>query len=267
MEIPKEFKFDVLKLREGLYRIDDSGVSKAFLIEGTEKACLIDTANGIIDIGELVKGLTDKPLIVINTHGHPDHMMGNRSFEKAYMNSKDWDLANMFMNDPSVIEALEQNGWKFAELMDVKEGDVFDLGGRTLEVYAIPGHTIGSVMLLCPEERILFTGDSINHHLYLQLDGCLSVEESMKVLIDKKWIMEKADYILHGHGDSYDDISLITYLIDAMKEIVDGKTSEDELLEYGPNQFGMCHRFRVDEDKEFNVIDSLIMYQKDNIRK
>lgn len=267
MEIPKEFKFDILKLREGLYRIDDSSISKAFLIEGTDKACLIDTANGIIDIAEAVHKLTDKPLTVINTHGHPDHMMGNRSFDLAYMNSKDWDLAKSFMNHPDAIAALEKNGWSFAELTDIKEGDIIDLGGRTLEVYAIPGHTIGSIMLLCPEERIIFTGDSINHHLFLQLDGCLSVEESMEVITDKKSIFAKADFILHGHGDSYDDISLVTHLIDALKEIVDGKTSDDEKAEYGPEQYCMCHRFKVPEDKQFNCIDSLIMYQPDNIHK
>lgn len=260
-------KFDIKELREGLYRIDDSGVSKCFLIVGTEKACVIDTANGFNDLAKAVRELTDKPIIIINTHGHPDHMMGNYSFDHALMNSKDWPLAKTFIDDPRVVATLEANGWRFPEFTNIEEGEVIDLGGRTLEVYAIPGHTLGSIMLLCPEERILFTGDSINHHLYLQLDGCLSVEESLEVLESKSWIMEKADYILHGHGDAYDDISLITYLKAAMKEIIDGKTDADESVEWDAGQFGMCHKFRVPEDKTFNCIDSLVMYQKDNITK
>lgn len=260
-------KLDIKELRDGLYRIDDSGLSKCFLIVGSEKACLIDTANGLNDLGAAVRELTDKPIIVINTHGHPDHMMGNYCFDHAYMNSKDWDFVNDFLKDPMAVALIKEKGLFFPVPRDINEGDVFDLGGRTLEIYALPGHSEGSIVLLCPEERLLFTGDSINHHLWLQFDGCPSIEENLEILESKSWLMEKADYILHGHGDGYDDISLVTYLKEALKEIIDGKTDSDEEIEWAPGQKCMRHNFRVPEDKEFNCIDSLVLYQKNNIRK
>lgn len=261
-----DIKLETNELRPGIFCIDDSGISKAFLVVGEEKACLIDTANGLNDLYAEVRRLTDKPLIVVDTHGHPDHFFGNYSFDHAYLNSKDWELAKDFMSMPEIAVALKERGGSFPDFIDIKEGDSFDLGGRTLEVYELPGHTKGSIVLLCPEERILFAGDSINHHLFLQLDGCLSVCESATALESKMWLKDKADFILHGHGSGFDDISLMDYLLNAMKEVLDGKTEKDELIEFGPGAFGMRHEFKVDTERQFNCIDSMIWYQSDNIR-
>lgn len=86
------------------------------------------------------------------------------------------------------------------------------------------GHSDGGIMILCPEERLLFTGDAINHHLWLLAPENISVEECMEELEKKMFLMDKADYILHAHAGDYDDISLMQYLLDALKEIVEGKT-------------------------------------------
>ena len=54
--------------------IDEFGMDALFLLEGSEKALLIDTGTGLFDIPALVAELTDKPLIVALTHGHVDHI-------------------------------------------------------------------------------------------------------------------------------------------------------------------------------------------------
>ena len=101
----------------------------------------------------------------------------------------------------------------------VKEGDVIDIGGRTLEVFALPGHTPGSIVLLLREDRILFTGDAINHHLWMQLDGCSSLNEYVKALDNIMFLEDRADLILHGHARDFDDISLMRCMRDGIKEI------------------------------------------------
>lgn len=264
-DIKPELK--IVEMRPGIFKIDDSGLSNAFLVVGEEKACLIDTANGLNDIGAAVKNLTDKPLIVINTHGHPDHILGNACFEQVYLNHADWELAKSFILQPGVDAMRRERGWTFPEFTDINEGDVFDLGGRKLVAYALPGHSDGGIMLLCPEERLLFTGDAINHHLWLHAPENISVEECMEELEKKMFLMDKADYILHGHAGDYDDISLMQYLLDALKEIVEGKTDEDFERNGGPIEKAMCHMYKVDENKKFACYESLILYQKDNVRK
>lgn len=41
------------------------------------------------------------------------------------------------------------------KMKDLKDGDVFNLGGMTVEVYALPGHTPGTMTVLFKEDRIL----------------------------------------------------------------------------------------------------------------
>lgn len=262
-----ELKYETTALRPGLYCINDSGMSMAFLLVGEEKACLIDTANGMNNLLEEVRKYTDKPLVVVNTHGHPDHFFGNPYFDHAYMNAKDWGMARAFMRMPEVQEILTQREGAFPDFRDIQEGEVIDLGGKTLEVFALPGHTPGSIVLLCPEERILFTGDSINHHLWLQIDGCLTVEETLAELEKKMFLKARADFILHGHGTGFDDIHLMDHLVRALKEIVAGETSEDQLREFNKDAWSMRHEFKVDTERQYNCIDSMILYQKDRVRK
>lgn len=142
----------------------------------------------------------------------------------------------------------------------IKGGDVIDLGGKTLEVYELPGHTPGGILLLLREERILFTGDSVNHHLWMQLDGCPEMQEYVKAL-DKIMFLEKeADVILHGHATGFDDISLLRCMRQGAVEICNGETEND--LPY--NWFGGVakqHPFKLENDKEYDRAASVICYR------
>lgn len=256
----------VKKLKDNLYLLDERREATGYLLIGEEKACVIDTMNGYGDLYKVVRSLTDKPVVVVNTHGHPDHIYGNVYFDNAYMNYKDLKLAETFISDPEFVKICQENNYSMPDFTNIEEGDVISLGGLTLEVYDIPGHTKGGIMLLCPEERILFTGDSINHHCWMQLEECLSVEEYIPNIERLMFLEQKADFILHGHATDYDDISLMSAILEGMKDIVAGRTDED--LPY--NWFGgtdLMHAFEVDPTKRFNQLDSVICYRKDNIHR
>ena len=55
------------------------------LIVGPEKAVLIDTGCGIGNLRKVVAEVTDKPVMVINTHTHLDHLGSNRQFDEIAM--------------------------------------------------------------------------------------------------------------------------------------------------------------------------------------
>jgi len=65
----------------GFYRIGSAEGVFCYLIEGTEKAMLIDTGYGLADLREAVREITSLPLIIVNTHGHCDHIGGNGYFD------------------------------------------------------------------------------------------------------------------------------------------------------------------------------------------
>ena len=71
--------FDVYRIRDHIYAVHEPGQVEeviSFLIVGTERALLFDTGLGIGDIKSLVDELTDKPLLVLNSHSHYDHIGG-----------------------------------------------------------------------------------------------------------------------------------------------------------------------------------------------
>lgn len=139
--------YEVYQLDETCWRIEESFV-RAFLIKGEDKALLIDTGYGSGNIKEVVDQLTDLPIMLVNTHTDGDHIGCNARFEKAYMHPAEFDRYTYGAGKGLPVEPL----W---------EGEVIDLGGRRLEVILIPGHTPGSIALLDAENRILFSGDSV----------------------------------------------------------------------------------------------------------
>ena len=250
----------VTQLKPYLYLLDEGHMATGYVVEGSEKVCVIDTMNGFTDIKSFVRKFTDKPIVVINTHGHPDHIFGNIYFDEAYLNPKDLELAESFEREPEFIKACEKYGFKMPPFKPIKEGDVIDLGGKTLEIYELPGHTAGGILVLLNEDRILFTGDSINHHLWMMLDGCSPMPEFVKALDSIMFLEDKADLILHGHARGFDDISLIRCLRAGAQEICDGKTEDDKPYQYFGGE-ARQHPFKLMEGKQYSQKDgSVICY-------
>lgn len=178
-ELQNGTTFRLTWLGEGLFRIENNAVHMDLLV-GTHQALLWDTGYGYDDLYTLVRRITDLPLFVVNSHGHVDHVCGNCQFDSVFIHEADMELCR-FHNSPlyrtprsySVLpkgfSAEEHIPQDCGCLRPVREGDVFDLGGKTLEVIHLPGHTPGSIGLLYREERALYVGDAVNDFLWLFL--------------------------------------------------------------------------------------------------
>ena len=243
----------------GIFLMDEAHEATGYLVIGEEKACVIDTMNGYNDLHQAVRSITDKPLIVVNTHGHPDHIFGNVYFDSAFLHPADLALARSFTEDPEFVRFCQDNHLSMPPFSDVREGGVFDLGGRHLEVYELPGHTPGGILLLLREERILFTGDSINHHLWMQLEGCSPMDEFLQNLDRILFLENEADTILHGHAQDFDDISLLRCMRNGVEELTLGHTQNDTPYHYFDGE-AMQHPFRCLPDRHYQQNDHVICY-------
>jgi len=149
----------------------------SYLIIGNESALLFDTGNGIGDIRAIVDQLTDKPVRVLNSHSHVDHIGGNYQFQNILSPSTAFSIENTLGDDsdsvkmevsaealcvelPTGVTASNHHIEPYSITSTVRDGDMIDLGGRELEVFLIPGHTDDSVALLDKEAGLLWTGDS-----------------------------------------------------------------------------------------------------------
>ena len=222
---------NIIKLRPNVYLIDDAGASTCYLITGSEKALLVDTANGYEDLNEIVRSLTDLPVIVVNTHGHGDHVFGNLYFDEAWLHPADNALYDMFFG--FAREDLEKRGLKPCPVKPLQIGQIFDLGGVQLEVVDLKGHTAGSVGLLDKAGRILYTGDGLNTHIWMQLDHSLPIATLLETFLALK---EKHgadfDYVAHGHTKVLRDKEILDWMIRGCEDILAGRTENDLPYEY-----------------------------------
>jgi len=171
------------KLDDDLYVITEAGSVHCYIILGTKKAVLFDVGYGYEDIQPLIREFTDLPLVVVLSHGDPDHSLGAFHFEEVYIHELDY--GKMLQNDNAEIKqsSLEYRYQKMPELRKeitveeycatnlkhvkakfLRDKALIDLGDRHLEVIHIPGHSYGHIALLDPKKKRLFSGDMISSH-------------------------------------------------------------------------------------------------------
>ncbi len=236
----------------GAFKIYEQRTATMYLVCGTEKACLIDTAFGLGDLKEIAEQLGHLPVTVVNTHGHSDHVLGNQRFYdggngRVYMHPADRPLYEgtvegfmQMFRDPAVreqygefLKGVDPESLRFPQAEDLREGDVIDLGGKKLEVVEIPGHTAGSILLLDRAEKICYSGDAIIENLWLFLDESLPPEVYLASLRHARDVLTEAgiERIYDGHF-SYVPLTTdkLDNMIAGMEQVIAG-TAEGEPFE------------------------------------
>lgn len=199
----------------------DNPFVNMFLLEGTEKALLIDAGVTKGDLKGFVGNLTKKPVQLVITHGHGDHVACVAQFDDVYMSSKDVET---FASAPEFAGP----GFRYT---DLKGGEVFDLGGCKIEVVAFPGHTPGSLVLLDRERQLLFSSDAMGSGaLWMQLSHSSSVEEFVLEIRRVEKLVENMDRLklFVGHDclmTRKPDKQYITDTRIAAEKIVSGEIS------------------------------------------
>ena len=89
------YRHEITEIAPHTWCLSEFRLVNAFLIEGEEKAALVDTGCGIGDLAGEVRALTDKPLIILLTHTHFDHDGGVFEFPgvPVYVNPLDGEHA------------------------------------------------------------------------------------------------------------------------------------------------------------------------------
>jgi glyoxylase-like metal-dependent hydrolase (beta-lactamase superfamily II) len=168
--------YEVAPKTFAIYEPHQSEETISYLIVGHRRALLFDTGMGISDIRKVTTELTKLPVVVFNSHTHNDHVGGNWQFNTIYAMDTDFTRTNArgSRDDaqaeiapgeicgqlPSGFDAnsYATRPWKITKY--VHDGEKIDLGGRTIEVLATPGHTPDASSLLDRANRLLFTGDT-----------------------------------------------------------------------------------------------------------
>ncbi|HUK85285.1 MAG TPA: MBL fold metallo-hydrolase [Candidatus Acidoferrum sp.] len=132
-----------------------------------------------------------KVKIILNTHGHHDHISGNSIFQKKYN-------VPVYIHkfDASSLEKMEES--QFSAPILFEEGSQIKFGDEILTVMHTPGHTPGSVCLL--GKKLVFTGDTLFAEGIGRTDFPGGSMKDMQLSLQK--LVRLPDYFLiyPGHG-------------------------------------------------------------------
>jgi glyoxylase-like metal-dependent hydrolase (beta-lactamase superfamily II) len=159
--------FHIVRLDARTYELSEPKYwqqNVSYLLLGRRRALLFDTGPGLYSIRQVVRSLTQLPLIVIPSHLHFDHVGDLAEFTDVRL--LDTPALRAEAQDGEFVETPAQfmlkSGIRYHVAGWVRDGQSIDLGGRTVTVYSTPGHTPDSVSILDAGGDRLFTGDLIN---------------------------------------------------------------------------------------------------------
>lgn len=189
-----------------------------YIIEGEERALVIDAGVDIKDYDKIVAGITSKPVTLVATHVHPDHTGASINyFDEIYINAGD------MVNVPGIMPDYK------GEIKYLVDGQVIDLGGREIEVIFTPGHTPGSTTFMDRKAGFGFSGDSFGSGNLLLTTNfstlLLTAQRTLEYM--KKYNIEKL-YPGHYMGRNAETQQRVADLYKISRDVLDGKLSGEK---------------------------------------
>jgi glyoxylase-like metal-dependent hydrolase (beta-lactamase superfamily II) len=233
--------FEVTHLAQGVFAISEPYHAEfviSYLIAGEEAAILLDTGMGIGNIQAVTSRLTNKPIRVVNSHHHYDHVGDNHRFEHVAIHEAEAEFLEQEAPEELLLEAMRPenalgalpDGFDPAQYMIVPstadlllhEGETLELGGRSLRVLHTPGHSPGSICLLDEEEGLLFTGDTVYAGpLYAQFDH--SDFEVYRQTMDRlRHLAQELQLVLPSHNQTPLDPHILVEMSEGFEQIAAG---------------------------------------------
>ena len=234
-----------------------AGGNSGFVI-GSDSVAVIDTfqipaaAEALL---AAIHKITPLPVrYVIDTHYHLDHVAGNQVFAAvgavvmAQQNVRAWERTEnlKFFGDEITPEQKQMVESLGLPSLSYRDGVSLDLGGRTLDVRVMPGHTGGDSVVIVPDADVVFTGDLFWDHT---LPNLIDANTIRQIATDETLFTDypKATFV-PGHGElgHADDVRAFRgYLVALRKAIVDahaagksGKTLMDTVLPRMKQKYG-----------------------------
>ena len=243
--------FEVYKVAPDVYAIYEPHQSEeviSYYIVGEKQALLFDTGMGISDIKKVVSELPGPPIqliktpiIVLNSHTHDDHVGGNWEFHTIYSMETPFTEHNAKGSRedahaeiaPGEIcgelpksfnpETYRTRPWTITRY--IHDNNTIDLGGRTIEILATPGHTPDAISLYDRANELLFTGDTYypaTIWIYRPETDLNAYAKSIQRLAD---LAPHVKLVLGAHNIPVAPPSVLPELVKAFADLRAGKTT------------------------------------------
>jgi glyoxylase-like metal-dependent hydrolase (beta-lactamase superfamily II) len=224
---------------------------KSYLVLGRDWSLLIDTGMGFANIREVVERFTSGPVILINSHGHLDHIGDNWRFERRWIHELEVDRVRAGVPHERFGNFLDEDSFSLPipEGLDletfaipgcdvertIRGGETLDLGNRTMRVLHTPGHSPGSVSFHEERTGVLFPGDAIyegplfTHHMG---GSAVDYRSTLSTLND---LVPELETVYPSHNRYPLEPEFISRVHEGIEEIWDGRDvdeTEEDLVYY-----------------------------------
>lgn len=245
--------FEIYRIARNLFALHEPRhyeQTNTSLLIGRQKAVLVDTGCGIGDLRRAVEQLTDRPIMVVNTHTHPDHIGSNHQFDEITMfdhpvtrrvaaqgvsqqilqaeitaeNLVTPPWPRDFDSDGFELPPIEVDRW-------LNSGDRIDLGGRDLEVIPTPGEAADHICLLDRADRVLFCGDILlRGPVWTHLEGG-SLQDLIESYRRLMHYFDDFDHLMPSHNDPWIDKTLLPEALAGAEKIAAGEVRPEEYID------------------------------------
>lgn len=227
--------FQVENVTERIYRITMPYVC-SYLVVGKDEAVLLDAGWGYGDLKAVVESITDLPVTLLLSHGHPDHNGSASQFETVYLHEGDFEMiegqnqvdlrrrlmlrniSKDFKENPDLWQPARKA--PYSPLIDEQ---AFELGDLSVLSFHVPGHSRGSMVFIIPEERIAVFGDAISHPTLIIFDNSSTMKAHYEALEKLNRQSHLFDRVLVNHETYELDKIVLENNLNLAKAIVEGK--------------------------------------------
>jgi len=180
-----------------------------YILYNQQQECIIiDPGCYFDDEKEILKTFIDqqqlKPVYLLNTHCHLDHVFGNKYIHDTYQLT-----LHLHEKEKQVLEFAPTSGLMYnmpftnysGDFILLKEGDKVLLGEDELQVIEAPGHSPGSICFYCKKQNFVIGGDVLFQRSIGRTDLPGGNHETLLDSIRTKlFVLPDETVVYSGHG-------------------------------------------------------------------
>lgn len=212
--------------RGTLFTFNDLGIpTNVYVINGEKYVYIIDTYLGPEAMKPINKYIDEsfgkKPVIVVNTHSHWDHVWGNCMYTSSLIISHEKCRQYIKKDGIQTLEKYkkQQKGQVKITYPNFTFNDKICFEEDNVMIYYTPGHTDDGISVLDMEDKVLFAGDNLERPIPFIMSKNLG--QYIHTLED--YLNIDANVIIGGHTDC-EDKNLVKDNLNYVKKVAYGET-------------------------------------------
>lgn len=145
-----------------------------------------------------------KPVMLLNTHCHLDHVFGNKFIAEKYHLK-----LQIHPNEKKLLDYAPVSGLSYnmpfdnysGEIIYLKEGETISLGNDELKLLFTPGHSPGSLSFYCQKQDFVISGDALFYRSIGRTDLPGGNHEMLlKNIREQLFVLPDQTKVYSGHG-------------------------------------------------------------------